>query len=124
MTSLAFIALAGAMGALARYGLAALVHRAASPAFPWGILTVNSLGCFLFGLMYGYAEERHIISQEYRVVVLVGFLGAFTTFSTFAFDTLNFIRAERYWLAAGNIVLSNVLGAALVFAGILTSRAP
>ncbi|MBI4306195.1 MAG: fluoride efflux transporter CrcB [Chloroflexi bacterium] len=123
MTSLIFIAAAGALGALARYGTAALVHRAVSPAFPWGILAVNSIGCFLFGLMYGYAEERRIISQELRVVALVGFLGAFTTFSTFAFDTLNFIRAERYWLAIGNIVLSNALGTAFVFAGILTSRA-
>lgn len=123
MTNLAWIGVAGALGALARYGLALAVQRGAGTAFPWGILTVNTAGCFLFGAVYGLAEERGVIRPDMRAIALIGFLGAFTTFSTFAFDTLNLIRAERYALAAGNVVLSNALGVVAAFAGLALSRA-
>ncbi|MBM3959556.1 MAG: fluoride efflux transporter CrcB [SAR202 cluster bacterium] len=122
MSQLALIGIAGALGALARYGLALVVQRAVGTEFPWGILSVNVLGCLLFGLIYGLAEERGIVRPELRAIALIGFLGAFTTFSTFAFDTLNLVRAERYVLAGANIVLGNALGVVAVLAGLALSR--
>lgn len=122
MTQLLWIGMAGALGALTRYGLALVVQRATGATFPWGILTVNAAGCLLFGLVYGLAEERGIIRPELRAIALIGFLGAFTTFSTFAFDTLNLIRAERYILAASNVLLSNALGVLATLAGLALSR--
>lgn len=103
--------------------MALAVQRTAGTEFPWGILAVNVAGCFLFGLVYGLGEERGILRPELRTIALVGFLGAFTTFSTFAFDTLNLIRAERYVLASANIVLGNTLGVVAVLAGLGISRA-
>lgn len=122
MTQLLWIGLAGALGALSRYGLALVVQRGTGTLFPWGILTVNVAGCFIFGLIFGLAEERGVVRPEFRAIALIGFLGAFTTFSTFAFDTLNLIRAERYALAAANLLLSNALGVIAVFGGLALSR--
>ena len=120
---LLWIGVAGALGALARYGMALAVQRGTGVLFPWGILTVNTAGCFLFGLVFGLAEERGVIRPDLRAIALIGFLGAFTTFSTFAFDTLNLIRSERYALAAANLILSNALGVIAVFGGLSVSRA-
>ena len=122
MTQLVWIGVAGAFGALARYGVALAVQRSLVSSFPWGILTVNTIGCFFFGLVFGLAEERGVVRPDLRAIALIGFLGAFTTFSTFAFDTLNLIRAERYALAASNVLLSNALGVLAVLAGLAISR--
>jgi CrcB protein len=119
---LIWIGAAGAAGALARYGMGLAVQRGTGTLFPWGILAVNTSGCFIFGLVFGLAEERGLIRADVRAVVLIGFLGAFTTFSTFAFDTLDLIRDERYVLAAANVLLSNGLGVAAVFGGLALSR--
>lgn len=120
---LLWIGAAGALGALTRYGMALAVQRGTGAMFPWGILAVNTAGCFLFGLVFGLAEERGVIRPDLRAIALIGFLGAFTTFSTFAFDTLNLVRSERYFPAAANVLLSNVLGVVAVFAGLALSRA-
>jgi CrcB protein len=119
---LIWLGAAGAAGALARYGMALGVQRVTGTLFPWGILAVNTAGCFLFGLIFGLAEERGLIRSDVRAVALIGFLGAFTTFSTFAFDTLNLVRDERYALAAANVLLSNALGISAVFGGLALSR--
>lgn len=119
---LIWLGAAGAAGALARYGMALGVQRFTGTLFPWGILAVNTAGCFLFGLIFGLAEEGGLIRSDVRAVALIGFLGAFTTFSTFAFDTLNLVRDERYALAAANVLLSNALGISAVFGGLALSR--
>jgi CrcB protein len=119
---LSLIAAAGAVGTLARYGLHHAVHKFAGAAFPWGTLIVNLLGCFLFGLVWMLAEERMVISPQTRTVVLVGFMGAFTTFSTFAFDTSAFLRHSNWQLATANLLLQNVLGIAAIFAGFSVGR--
>ena len=77
-----WIALAGALGTLARYGLGGAVQTVLGQNFPWGTLVVNAIGCLLFGLVWTLAEERLLISGHLRFIVLVGFMGAFTTFST------------------------------------------
>ncbi|MCB2228421.1 MAG: fluoride efflux transporter CrcB [Desulfarculaceae bacterium] len=123
MTKLLWIALAGSLGTLARYGLGGLMQRLLPWPFPWGTLTVNLVGSFLFGLVWALAAERSIISAEARIIVLGGFMGAFTTFSTFMFETGELLRDSQYMLAAGNLVLQNVAGIIAVFAGWALARA-
>ncbi len=119
---LAWMALAGAVGTLARYSVAAAVHRFWGTAFPWGTLAVNALGCFLFGLVWALTEERLATSGESRLIVLTGFMGAFTTFSTFAFETGALMKDAQWMLAAVNLAAQNVLGVACVFLGFAVSR--
>ena len=122
MRELAWIAVAGAVGTVSRYGLSGLVQRATGAAFPWGTLVVNALGCFLFGLVWVLAEDRLVISGQTRIVVLVGFMGAFTTFSTFAYETSALITDAQWYAAAGNLIAQNVLGIVCVFLGLALGR--
>ncbi len=119
---LALLAIAGAAGTLARYGLATVVQRLAPDNFPWGTLAVNAVGCLLFGIVWSLAEERVLISHATRLILLAGFMGAFTTFSTFAFETGHLLDHAHPWLAAGNVLLQNVLGIVLVLVGIVLGR--
>lgn len=122
LLKLTYIALAGAMGTLARYGLGGLVQRFLPAAFPWGTLTVNLVGSFAFGLVWGLAVERGLISGEARLIILVGFMGAFTTFSTFMFETGQFMRDSQWLLAAGNLLAQNLLGLVALFLGWALAR--
>jgi fluoride exporter len=115
---LAWLALMGALGTLCRYGLDGAVLNVCGTRFPWGILAVNSLGCFLFGLIWSLAEERLMIGGETRSLVLIGFMGAFTTFSTFTFDTLKFLQASQWGLAVANSLGQMALGLLLLFLGL------
>lgn len=120
------IAIAGAIGTLARYFLSGLVQGAAAGAykagFPWGTYAVNMAGCFLFGLVWPLAEERLLISPLTRTVLLVGFMGAFTTFSSYIFDTRELIRDSQILLAFGNIALQNITGLAFLMIGVYVAR--
>ena len=91
-------------------------------ALSWGTIAVNILGSFLFGLVWALAQERSIISAEARIIVLAGFMGAFTTFSTFMFETGELLRDSQWALAFGNLALQNVVGLAAVFAGWVVAR--
>ena len=122
-TKFALIAAAGAAGTLARYGMTVAVQRAAGAGFPWGTLAVNVAGCLLFGLVWGVAESRLPASGETRTILLVGFMGAFTTFSTFAFETGQMLHDARYLLAAGYVAASNVTGIAALIGGMAAGRA-
>jgi fluoride exporter len=124
MTKLAWLAAAGALGTLARYGVGGVVQRALGGAFPWGTLVVNAVGCLLFGLVWALAEERMVISGETRAILLVGFMGAFTTFSTFAFETSAMLRDAEWSFAVVNVLSQNVLGIACFFAGLALGRIP
>ncbi|HEX6211557.1 MAG TPA: fluoride efflux transporter CrcB [Methylomirabilota bacterium] len=108
--SLLLIAAGGALGAVARYGLAGLVHRVASPWFPWGTFAVNLVGCAAFGLLAGVAEARGSLEPGARAFLLVGLLGGFTTFSSFAFETFELVRAGQIPAAIGNAAGQVVLG--------------
>jgi len=119
---LVLIALAGAAGTLARYFLRGLVQRLYGGAFPWGTFAVNISGTFLFGFVWSLAEERLVISGEARAVVLVGFMGAFTTFSTFMFETGELLRDSQFALAFGNIALQNVVGIIFLILGLAAGR--
>lgn len=120
---LLLLALAGAGGTLSRFALAGFVQRLnPGSGFPWGTLVVNATGCLLFGIVWSLADERLIISGATRAIVLVGFMGAFTTFSTFAFETGQLIDDSQWLAAAGNLVLQNVIGVALLLVGIAVGR--
>ncbi|MBI3811742.1 MAG: fluoride efflux transporter CrcB [Nitrospirae bacterium] len=122
MEKLIWIGLAGALGTFARYGLSGVVQRACGASFPCGTLAVNILGCFLFGLVWSLAEDRLLIRGEVRTVILIGFMGAFTTFSSFAFETAQLLRDAQWASAATNIAAQNVLGIVGLFLGLMAGR--
>lgn len=105
-----WLALAGSLGTLARYGISGLVHRYINGSFPWGTAAVNVLGCFLFGMVWQLGQQRVVLRADVRFIVLVGFLGAFTTFSTFVFETDNLLRDGQWWYVSANVVGQLVCG--------------
>lgn len=117
MTRLLLIAVAGAAGTLARYGLSSWVRGLSTSSFPWGTLAVNALGCFLFGIILTLVRERGVIESDTANILMVGFLGAFTTFATFAFESGDYMRAGAMGSMLLNIMLNVVLGLALFLAG-------
>lgn len=119
---LALIALAGAAGTLCRYGLSSGVQRFAGAGFPWGTWSVNALGSFLFGFVWMLAEDRFVISAHTRFIILTGFMGAFTTFSTFAFETDAMLREGQWFAASGNVAGQTLLGLLCVFLGITLGK--
>lgn len=120
--NLMLMALAGGFGALCRYGLGGFVQRLAGERFPAGTLVVNLVGCLLFGLVWGWLEGRVQFSPQTRVIVLTGFMGAFTTFSTFAFETANLLQAGQLAAAALNVGMQTVLGVVFVLAGLALAQ--
>lgn len=121
--TLAWLAVMGALGTLARYGLQGLVQRVAGGAFPWGTFAVNALGCFLFGVVWSLASERLVIGGQARTILLVGFMGAFTTFSTFAFETAELMRDGEWLFALANCLGQVIAGLVLVGLGIALGKA-
>ena len=117
------VALAGAVGTLMRWGIGTAVQHLAGGAFPRGVFLINMAGCLLFGLVVALSEDKHWLSQGARVVLLTGFMGAFTTFSTLAFDTALFLRDAQWGYAAANLIGQNVLGVVCVFAGLKLGQA-
>jgi fluoride exporter len=122
MARILAIASAGAVGSLARYWLSALVQRWTGSPFPWGTFAVNIMGSFLFGLIWTLAEERLVISSETRIILLTGFMGAFTTFSTFAFETGIYVRDSRWPMVFANIAAQIVIGIAAMLIGMGVGR--
>ncbi len=106
------IALAGALGTLARFGLGGLIQRWTSPTFPYGTVVINLTGCFLFGLIWALALERYALSSQSRSILLIGFMGAFTTFSTYVAETGNLLADAQWTAAAVNVTLQNIGGLA------------
>jgi CrcB protein len=114
----ALVGSGGFVGALARYGLGGLVQRQVPfSTFPYGTLAVNMLGCFGIGVLSGLADARQVFGPEARLFVFIGVLGAFTTFSTFGFETFAMLRDAEYARAAGNVGTQVVLGLTLVWIG-------
>lgn len=101
------IALAGALGTLARHGLSGWTYGILGERFPWGTLAVNVLGCLGIGLIMEIALGSDRIPREWRIALTVGFLGGFTTFSTFAYETVRALH-DGDWRTAALNVASNV----------------
>ena len=106
MKHVIFIALGGAGGALARHWMSTLVHAGAGSRFPFGTLSVNLLGSFAIGVVYVFIVERGLIHPDWKSVAMVGFLGAFTTFSPFSLETIALLENGQPALALGYVLLS------------------
>jgi CrcB protein len=111
----------GAAGSLARYVLSGFVQTRTAQLFPWGTLTVNLAGCFLAGLLWGLFEEG-TLAPQWRIFVFIGILGGFTTFSTYALETINLLRDGEWKTALISLFLNNAGGILLVYAGMLLAR--
>jgi CrcB protein len=122
LEKLVLIALAGAAGTLSRYWLSGVVYDVVGKNFPWGTAAVNILGSFLFGLVWELGEGRFLLRSEVRTVVLTGFMGAFTTFSTFVFESAGFLEDGRYLPCLANVTFQTVLGFAAMFGGLALGR--
>lgn len=123
MWRILFIGLAGLVGTLGRYWLSGLAARRFGETFPVGTLLVNVLGCFLAGFLFYLMQERFLVNQTVRTVILIGFLGGFTTFSSFGLQTFTLIRDSEFGFAALNIVVSNLVGLLMVWIGYTLARA-
>ncbi len=122
MLKILLLAFSGALGTLARYGLSGLISRYTYSMFPYGTVIVNMLGCFLFGIIWVFTENKIQISGEVRSIILVGFMGAFTTFSTFMFETGRMIQDGELLYAGENLLLENLIGLTALFVGIAIGR--
>lgn len=118
MIKLLWIGAGGFCGAISRYLWVGVFHKAAKvPWLPTGTLGVNVLGCFLIGLIGGFVENKNWLSPELRSLIIIGFLGSFTTFSTFGFESLAFFRDHDFLLGGMNIILHLIVGFIAVYLG-------
>lgn len=115
------IGIGGAIGAVLRFIISGIAYNIFGQNFPWGTLVVNMIGCFLIGLLSRLFEEI-VISPHLRVLVLVGGLGAFTTFSTYALENVNLLRDGQLGTALLNILISTIVGVVFVFLGIMLAN--
>ncbi len=114
--TLVYVALGGALGAAARYGLSGWVQSLAGAGFPAGTMTVNVLGSFLLGASLRYLEAMPV-APELRALVTIGILGAFTTFSTFSYEAVAMLQDGEWGRAGWYMMGSMVLGVAAVILG-------
>lgn len=112
----------GFMGAVGRYALSGMAHRLFGDQFPYGTLFVNVLGCFLIGFVATITEERFLTHPNTRLFLSIGLIGAFTTFSTFGYETIELMRAGSHFAALANIVYSVLNGLAAVYFGMVVAR--
>lgn len=127
LINLLLIAIAGGLGAVARYGTGLLVDRILPEEhFPWAILIINMIGCLLFGVIFTAIESSSHWDPDtkarIRMVLLIGFMGAFTTYSTFAFQSAMLLEQSRWMPAVFNIAGHTVLGISAIFAGLYLGK--
>jgi CrcB protein len=114
--------LGSGLGGVARYALGGWIQQRWGPTFPIETMLINVSGCLAMGFLAALMTGPVIVREEYRVAVLVGILGGYTTFSTFGRETTALVHDREWTLAALNVVLSNVLGLAAVWAGAAVSN--
>jgi len=122
MKQLLAIAAGGAVGAVLRYGLSQAVYNVLGRGFPYGTLVVNVLGSLCMGFLFVFLIERTTLDVLWRAALLVGVLGAFTTFSTFSMETLNLLEEGAWSLAALNVLMSVTLCIGAAWAGVTLAR--
>ena len=112
----------GFLGAISRYLVDGWVSTTTGGGFPWGTLVVNLTGSFVLGLLFALSVERGVLSPALRAPVLIGFIGAYTTFSTLTLETWRLVEDGSYIAAVGNIGGSVALGLVAVVAGLAIGR--
>ncbi len=117
MIKILVIGIGGFVGAIARYGISGLVHRASPGSFPFGTLAVNVLGCLLIGALMTIVEDRQPFTANVRLFLFIGLLGSFTTFSTLGYETFEYLKADDFKLGMYNVLLNVVIGISAVIAG-------
>lgn len=120
--ALIYVAMGGAFGAVARFGMTGWIYGRYGASFPWGTMLVNVLGSLVLGVAIAYFQGT-LVSPELRRGVMIGFLGAFTTFSAFAYESI-VLAQDGHWIRAGAYILGSVvLGVAAVIAGLALGSA-
>jgi CrcB protein len=119
MLKILLVGAGGFVGSICRYVLSGMVYQIVPPrvSLPYGTLLVNVLGCILIGFLSGLTETRQLFNPETRVLVFIGLLGAFTTYSTFGYETFALARDGQYVTAISNISLHLCLGLGAVWLG-------
>jgi CrcB protein len=117
------IAVGGALGALARYQLAVVVQTRIPAGFPWGTFVVNISGCLVMGIVTTLLTERLVVHPNWRFLIPIGFIGAYTTFSTFEFETFRAVTEGAWCVGALNVVGSVLAGYAALWLGVILARA-
>jgi CrcB protein len=120
--NLLVIAIGGAVGSVSRYLLSSLLLRVTGAKFPLGTFVVNVIGCAIFGAIAGATSQRLTLSPETKLFLFVGILGGFTTFSSFAFESVSLLRDGQLLAASVNIAGQVVLGIAALWAGYFLAR--
>ena len=123
MAKVMLLGAAGFIGTLARYFLQGVIQTHTGSLFPFGTLAVNVSGCFVLGLLNGLFTDRFLIDPQWRICFTVGFCGAFTTFSTLVYETVQLTSGREVGLAAANLVGSLVLGFVFLWLGVVLARA-
>jgi fluoride exporter len=117
------ISVAAILGANLRYLLSRVAAREFGPVFPYGTLIINILGSFIVGLFLIWTTERVLVDPRWRLLVVVGFCGSFTTFSSYAFESMSFFEQGQWGLMLANVVGNNLLCLAGALAGMALARA-
>ncbi|GAB6125470.1 fluoride efflux transporter CrcB [Humidesulfovibrio idahonensis] len=117
-----FLCLAGSAGTLARFWVGGVFQRLAGEGFPFGNFVVNITGCLLFGLVYAIVENRSGLPGDMRLYALTGFMGAYTTFSSYMFESVALMQNGQWFAAASNITGQTVLGVVSIVAGLALGR--
>ncbi|PIE69961.1 MAG: fluoride efflux transporter CrcB [Deltaproteobacteria bacterium] len=123
MPKMMWVGLGGAVGAMCRYVVSGLATRlAGATVFPAGTVTVNLLGCFLIGLLGSLIETRQLVSSPMRLLFMTGFLGGFTTFSTYGYESFGLLRTGEIPAMVMNIGIHTLAGLLTVWAGYALAR--
>jgi CrcB protein len=123
MRTVVAVGVAGALGALARYGVGGLILQRSARAFPWETFAVNVSGSFVLGFVFTVMTEQLTTASWLRAAVTIGFIGAYTTFSTLTYETYRLLEDGALGLATANVLGSAAAGLVAVYLGVVTGRA-
>ena len=123
MNDILVISLGAILGANARWLISRYAARILGPVFPYGTLMINVSGSFIVGFFMIWATERVLLDPRWRLLVVVGFCGAFTTFSSFAFETMAYLEQGQWLLMTTNFLSNNILCLGAALAGMALARA-